>query len=72
MSATSITYLIAALVGVFSLALWAAFIAVPAWSAYARLWERLLAAFLSIYVLAALVLVGGAAGGALLWFYDEI
>ena len=72
MSNDSLTYLIAACVGVFSIALWAAFVLVPAWTSYSRLWERIVATFLSLYVLAAMVLVGGGLGALVLFYYDEI
>lgn len=72
MSNDALTQLIAACVGVFSLALWAAFVLVPAWTAYSRWWERVLAAVLSVYVLAALVVTGLALGGVVLYYYDEL
>jgi len=72
MSNDSLTYLIAACVGVFSLALWAAFVLVPAWSAYSRWWQRIAATFLSLYVLAAAVVVGVGLAGVLLYYYDEL
>jgi hypothetical protein len=72
MSATSLTYLIAAVVGVFSVALWAAFVLVPAVTSYSRIWERIVAGFLSLYVLAAFVLVGAGVGAAVLYYYDEL
>jgi hypothetical protein len=72
MSNDSITYLIAACVGVFSLALWAAFVLVPAWTAYSRWWQRIVATFLSVYVLAATVMVGGGIGALVLYYYDEL
>ena len=72
MSNTSLTYLIAASVGVFSVALWAAFVLVPAWTAYARVHERLLAAFLSLYVLAGFALVGAGVGATFLWYFDQL
>lgn len=72
MSNDALTYLIAACVGVFSLALWAAYVLVPAWTAYQRWWERILATFLSVYVLAAFVLVGGGIGAVVLFYYDEL
>ena len=72
MSNDALTQLIAACVGVFSLALWAAFVLVPAWTAYTRWWERVLAAVLSVYVLAALVVTGLALGGVVLYYYDEL
>jgi hypothetical protein len=52
---------------VFGLALYVGLILVPAWGSYSRMWERLAATFLSIYVLA--VLVGAGVLGALLAVY---
>ena len=72
MSNDALTQLIAACVGVFSLALWAAFVLVPAWTAYTRWWERALAALLSVYVLAAMVVMGLGLGGLVLYYYDEL
>ena len=45
MSNESITYLVVAACGVFSLAAYVAFILVPAWTAYTRVWQRIGAAF---------------------------
>ena len=72
MSNESITYLVAATCGVFGLAAYAGFILVPAWSAYTRLWERVAATFLSLYVLLAFVGLGVAGGAAVVWFWDRI
>jgi hypothetical protein len=72
LSATAVTYLVAAFCGVFGLAAYAAWILVPAWSSYTRLWERVAASFLSLYVLAAMVGVGLVAGAAVVWFWDSI
>ena len=72
MSSTSLTYLIAACVGVASLALWIWLIVVPAWTSFARVWQRLVSVVLSVYVLAAFVALGGLVAGAILWYYDEI
>lgn len=72
MSNTDITYLVAAFVGVACVFLWAWLIAVPAWGSFSRAWERVLAAVLSVYVLAALVALGGGIGALLLYYYDEI
>ena len=69
MSDTAVTYLIAACAGVFSLALFVALILVPAWSSYSRVWERLAASVLSLYVLAVLVGVGVAAGLAVVYYW---
>src|SRR4051812_26659985 len=69
MSKTTITYIVVACCGVFGVAAFAAFILVPAWAAYEKLWERVAATFLSLYVLAGLLRVGTGLGGVvvLLW-----
>ncbi len=67
MSTTTITDLIAVCAGVFGFALYVGLILVPAWGSYSRVWERLAATFLSLYVLA--VLVGTGVLGALLAVY---
>ena len=72
MSNTSITYLIAAFVGVACLSLWLWLIAVPAWGSFSRVWERLLSVVLSVYVLAALLAAGGGIGALVLYYYDEL
>jgi hypothetical protein len=72
MSNTSITYLIAAIVGVASIALWVWLIVVPAWTSFSRGWERVVSLVLSVYVLAALLGLGGGIGALLLYYYDEL
>jgi hypothetical protein len=72
MSNQSITYLVAGCAGVFGLAAYVTLILVPAWNSYGRVWERLCAAFLSLYVLAAFLGVGVAGGAAVVWFWDRI
>jgi len=57
-SNTSITYFVGACAGVFSFAAYVAFVAVPAWQAYSRVWQRVAAVFLSLYVLATMVGIG--------------
>jgi hypothetical protein len=68
----SITYLVTACAGVFGLAAYVAFILVPAWTSYSRVWERLAASFLSLYVLAAFAGLGALGGVAVAWFWDRI
>jgi hypothetical protein len=68
----SITYLVAACCGAFVFAAYVGFILVPAWTAYSRVWERLAATVLSLYVLAAFVGLGAAGGAAIVWFWDRI
>ena len=72
MSNVSITYLVAACAGVFGLVAFTALVLVPAWSSYSRGWERLAATVLSLYVLAAMIGVGLAAGAAVVWFWPRI
>jgi hypothetical protein len=72
MSNQSITYLVAACCGVFGIAAYAGFVLIPAWNSYSRLWERMAAAFLSLYVLAAFIGLGVAGGAAVIWFWDRI
>ena len=72
MSNTAVTNLVAACAGVFSLAAWAAFVLVPAWTAYSRAWERVAATFLSLYVLFAFVVLGVGTGAAVIWFWDRV
>ena len=67
MSRTTIDELVGSGAAVFGLALYAGLILRPAWTSYSRLWERLAATVLSLYVLA--VLVGGGVVGALAAVY---
>jgi hypothetical protein len=69
MSRTAINELVAASAGVFSLALFAGLILIPAWSSYSRLWERVAATVLSLYVLAVLVGVGVVGALAAVYFW---
>jgi hypothetical protein len=72
MSKTSLTYLLVACCGVFGLAAFAGLILVPAWSAYSKAWERVAATFLSLYVLAGLVLVGTGLGLLVVLLWDRV
>lgn len=72
MSNEAITYMVAACSGVFGLAAYVAFILVPAWNSYSRMWERFAAAFLTLYVLGALVVLGALGGVTVTWFWDRI
>jgi hypothetical protein len=72
MSNETWTYIaIGSAIGVSVLA-WVALVLVPAWTSFSRLWERLVATILSVYILAAFALVGAALGGAFLWYFDEL
>jgi hypothetical protein len=69
MSRTTITDLVAVGAAVVSLALYAGLILAPAWSAYSRLWERLAATVLSLYVFGVLVGIGIVAGLAVVYYW---
>jgi len=69
MSRTQINELVGAGSAILGVALYAGLILRPAWSAYSRLWERVAAAVLSLYVLAVLVGAGVAAALAALYFW---
>ena len=72
MSNAQVTYVVAAVCGVFGLAIWIGLFVVPAWQSYSRMWERLAATFLTLYVLAALLVVGGIGGAAIFYYWDDI
>jgi hypothetical protein len=67
MSRSTINELVAGGAGIVGLGVYAGLILRPAWTSYARLWERLAATVLSLYVLA--VLVGAGVAGALAAVY---
>ncbi|HTZ65592.1 MAG TPA: hypothetical protein VMB51_15925 [Solirubrobacteraceae bacterium] len=69
MSRTDVDYLVAACAAVFGLALFAGLIFLPALTSYARLWERVAAGVLSLYVLAVLVGIGMVAALAVVYFW---
>ena len=48
-----------------------ALILVPSWECYGRLWEKLAATFLSLYMLVTLLGIGAAIGLAIVWSYDR-
>lgn len=69
MSRTAVTELVAICAGVLGLAAYTGLILIPAWTAYTRIWERLAAAFLSLYVLVLCVGVGVGAALAAIYFW---
>ena len=69
MSRSTINDLAVVCAGVFGLALYAGLILVPAWTSYSRVWERLAATVLSLYVLAVLVGAGVLAALAVIYFW---
>jgi hypothetical protein len=65
-------YLLFGAAAIVSLLAFTILILVPAIGSYGRAWEKATAAFLSLFVLAALVLVGIAAGVAIVYFWEDI
>jgi hypothetical protein len=72
MTDRQITYVVVGAAAVISLIAWVALVAVPAWTSYWRLRDRLVALLLSVYILAAFVLAGAGVGAGVLWYYDRL
>jgi hypothetical protein len=72
MTDRQITYAVVGAAALISLIAWVLLVAVPAWTSYWRLRDRLVAVVLSLYILAAFVLAGGGVGAAVLWYYDRL
>jgi hypothetical protein len=65
-------YLLFGAAGLVSLVAFVGLILVPAVSSYGRLWEKAAAGFLSLFVLAALVVFGVVVGLAIVYYYNDI
>ncbi len=50
---------------------YAVYIVVPAWKCYGRVWERLAASFLTLFILTTLLGIGLSIGFSVVWFYDK-
>jgi hypothetical protein len=72
MTSTQTTYVVVAGCGAAVLIAFVALVLVPAWTSYSRVWERLAATFMSLYVLLAFVGIGVAGGLGVAWFWDRI
>lgn len=66
------TIVVAVVCGILALAAYVGLILVPAVTSYSRWWERIGAAFLSLYVLAAFVIAGAGGGAGVVWFWDRV
>ena len=71
-SNTTWTYIVIGAAAGVSLIAWAWLVLVPAWTSFSKIWERLVATVLSLYVLAAFALAGALLGGGFLWYFDEL
>jgi hypothetical protein len=67
----SSTEIVIALAGALTLACYVALILVPATRCYGRVWEKLAAGVLTVYVLGTLLGIGAAIGFAIVWSYDR-
>jgi hypothetical protein len=65
-------YLLYAIAGTICLVVFVALILTPALSAYGRIWEKAAAGFLSLFVLAALVIGGVVIGLVVVYYYTDI
>jgi hypothetical protein len=66
------TYLVAGVAAAVSLVAWVWLIAVPAWTSYWRVRDRILSVVMSVYVLAGFVFVGGGVAAVVLWYADRL
>lgn len=65
-------YLLYGVAGAICLALFVTLILSPALSAYGRIWEKAAAGFLSLFILAALVLGGVVVGLVIVYYSNDI
>ena len=72
MSNEQVTYIVAGVCGLVALGAYVSLLLIPAWTSYGRVWERVCAAFLSLYVLLAFVGIGAVTGLGVAWFWDRI
>ncbi len=71
MSRIDITYLVAGACGLVATGAFVGLILVPAVGAYTRTWQRLVAAVLSFYVLAAMIGIGLLGAGGVIWIWGR-
>jgi hypothetical protein len=65
-------YLLFGAAGLISLVAFVGLILAPALGSYGRLWEKAAAGVLSLFVLAALMVIGVVAGLAFVYYYNDI
>ena len=65
------TEIVLALCAPLGIAAYVGLILIPAWTSYGRWWERFAAAFLTVYILLAMVGIGVGIGLGIIWTYDE-
>ena len=72
MSNETIIYVVAAGCGALALIAWLGMFVIPAWRSYSHWWERIAATFLTLYVLAALLVIGGLGGALIAYYWDDL
>jgi hypothetical protein len=73
MTRNEIIYYVVGACAVVAFVAWVGLILVPAWTAYSRLWQRFVAAILSLYVAAAMTGLGIVLGlGVVPWAWDHL
>ncbi|MGA2469422.1 MAG: hypothetical protein ABSG64_01875 [Solirubrobacteraceae bacterium] len=63
MTRTNVIFIVIGACAVLGFAAFVGLILVPAWTAYSRLWERLVATVLSLYIAGVMVAIGVGLGG---------
>jgi hypothetical protein len=58
------------LAGAVAVSCYVVLILTPAWRCYGRVWERLAAGFMTLFILATMLGIGAAVGLAVVWTYD--
>ena len=72
LSSISTQYLIIGIAAALTLAAFFTFLLSPALSSFGRLWEKIVAALLSLYVLLALATIGVGIGLIVVYYWDSI
>ena len=72
LSSIDAEYLIVSICGVLLLASFVFLMMAPAVSSFGRVWEKIVAGMLSIYILGALAAVGGGIGVLVVYYWDSI
>ena len=67
LSPTEISILLA---GAITAITYVVFIVAPAWASYGRVWERIAASVLTLFILATVLMIGIVLGAAVVWTYD--
>ena len=65
-------YLLFGIAGLITLVTFVGLILMPALSSFGRIWEKAAAGFLSLFVLAALILAGVVIGLAVVYYYPQL